>query len=484
MINVYKLNVLSRFSFNILMTLSLCLTALCLFIPHIYARIIFFTVVGVIIFVCERSMKLLIPASPGFIFWFGNFVPYIIGGLGSIFVFKAWGESDIRSYENALFYLGIGFSFYTVGMLCAHAFIASEKENGISQFGLNINPLSVCIFSLIIILPVGLMTLIRGSSFEPIYYNLIIGPLMSIEKLPVILLAIYLVQRNPRWWVITLLFIGALATSLEEISIGYGRQKIPITVVTLSMVYISMHLVYKKRISYFGKWVLFLSPFALIILFVINTIYRENINLNRLASMEEKEEALIYSSRELFHAGDISIEYAFPLFDRLVEKESIELMNMVESGSIEKAGWTVGDIKQILLSWVPKIFYPEKGVGYGRDIMEYYGLCAPDNNIPVTVLADTFRRSGVVGIITLYFMMGVLSTSIALKLKGKYGAFGVVLAYYFALLHFELNNSDALSVITLYIYRFISSGLIIYTIMRISGMLRVGIFSSNLRPVN
>lgn len=463
-----------------LTTLYLCFTTACLFIPHVYAKIIVIIALGVLIFICERSMELFIPGSPGFIFWFGNFVSYVIGGLGSIFVANAWGESDMRSYENALFYLGIGFSFYTVGMLCAHALIAPEKENRMSLLGINFNPLSVCIFSVIIIFPVVLMPLLRGSSFESIYYNMIIGPLMTIEKLPVILLAIYLFQRKSKWWVIALLFIGALATSFEGISIGYGRQRIPIVVVTLSIVYISMHWVYKKRMSYLGKWLLFLSPFILIILFIINTVYRENINLDRIASMEEKGEALTYSGRELFYAENISIESAFPLFDRLVEKESIELMNMVESGSIEKAGWTTGDIKQILLSWVPKIFYPEKGVGYGRDIMEYYGLCAPGNNIPVTVLADTFRRSGVVGIIIIYFMMGVLSTSIALKLKGKWGAFGIVLAYYFALLHLDLNNWDALSVFTLYTYRFISGGIIIYAIMRISGMLRVGIFSSKL----
>ena len=483
MINVLKLNILPRASFYMIMTLSLCLITACLFIPNVYAKIIVIIALGVFIFVCERKMKLLIPGSPGFIFWFGNFVPYIIGGLGSMFVVNAWGESDIRSYENALFYLGIGFSFYVVGMLCAHAFIASEKESGISLLDININPLSVCMFSLIIMFPVVLMTLIVESSFESIYYNLIIGPLMTIDKLPVILLAIYLFQRKPKWWVIILLFVGSLATSLGGISIGYGRQKIPIAVVTLSIVYISMHWVYKKRMPYLGKWLLFLSPFILIILFIINTVYRDNINLDHIASMEEKGEALIYSGRELFYAGNMSIESAFPLFDRLVEKESIELMNMAESGSIEKAGWTTGDIKQILLSWVPKIFYPEKGVGYGRDIMEYYGLCAPWNNIPVTVLADTFRRSGVVGVIMIYFMMGVLSTTIALKLKGKYGAFGVVLAYFFALLHLDLNNWDALSVFTLYIYRFISGGLVIYAIMRISGMLHAGIFSSNLRPV-
>ncbi len=63
--------------------IPLLLAASVLLIPSLYLRAAMILVLGVIIYRIERRLALLAPASPGCVFWFGNFGSYVVGGIGT-----------------------------------------------------------------------------------------------------------------------------------------------------------------------------------------------------------------------------------------------------------------------------------------------------------------------------------------------------------------------------------------------------------------
>jgi hypothetical protein len=474
--NARKQRVIPQERSMLLQIALLIFTTAALLIPSVYVRAIMIIVLGALTYLRERALGLMVPVSPGFAFWIGDSLSYVVGGIGTAVLFNVWDDFGIRYLGNALLYLGLGHASYIMGTwLCGNRVHPDMRKRRVTG-ELTFNSFSICIIFALFVVPVIGMYYLKTAGFGKIYYNLVIGPLQSIQELPIILLAIYLIQSKPKLWVVFLLFGATFAVPFEGIIVGYGRMKLPFAVITLVLIWVSLKKKYEMKISSKEKWLLLITPIILVLLFAVNTKYRELVNLNPWLSTEERFQKIRDSSIDTFsihYADDIVTGMVGNLVDRLVEKESIELLNLSETGAIERVGWSLRDLKEILLSWVPQTFYPEKGKGYGRDIMEYYGLCAPSNNIPVTVLSDIFRRSGVLGVVLLYGFMGVLSTLIALKLTRHWGTLGMVLGFYFMVRHIALNSGDALGVLNLYIYRLPGSGLVIFALLFFTGILKL-----------
>lgn len=452
---------------------------LVLFIPSLPLRAAVIIGWGGLIFSYERYLGLPVPASPGTMLWFGSTLSYVVGGLGTDLIYEQLGTNflynelpgfGLRYLESTLLYLGLGLGSYAFGLWLAGQRLGPAVHRRDVVFELTFRKASVWLVGLLYLLPV----LGKGvdSSSETgtptVYYNLIIGALMSIERVPMILLAFYLMRPHPRWWV-GLLFLGAALTNpLGGILLGYGRAIIPWALVALVSVWLALVWYTGHRVSRRAKLLIALLPLCLVIFFGVSTAYRRQVGLDRTLTLEERLQIAQESSAQFARSENVVIDTIGPFVNRLLELPSLELLGWAESGLIEPAGWTLGDSKQVLLAWIPKTFFPEKGKGYGRDIMEFYGLCSSSNNIPVTLLTDAYRRLGLVGVLGIYFLMGVASTTLALKLLPRWGALGLVLVFYFALLHLTIYGSEVLEVFKLYVYRLPASGLVILVLLRLT----------------
>lgn len=442
-----------------------------LFAPSAELRSLIILSWGIFIFYFERGLGLPVPATPGFLFWLGNVLSYVVGGMGTNWFFES-GELGLRYLDRALLYLGLGLGAYTLGLSLVRQRHPRTTSQPKTVYELHFHPMSIVIVALLFILPVMGNYLLPLSGTGGLYYNIVVGALQSIEQLPMILFAFYLLQNHWSWWALSLFLTASLAVPFEGILLGYGRSKMIFAVISLVLVWMGLMWYAGKRIPQRAKTILVAMPFLLMLFFGLATTYRETVAFDGELTLNERLRIAQSSMNTFALSGNSVIDSTGALLTRLVEAPSIELLHWAESGAIDLTGWTLGDLKQITLSWVPRTFFPEKGVGYGRDIMEYYGLSPSWNNIPVTVLSDSYRRLGLVGVLGLYFIMGVASTIIALKLIPQWRGLGLLLVFYFALNHLQLYSSDALSVFTLYVYRLPSSALVIYILLRFARIWR------------
>lgn len=441
-----------------------------LLIPSLYVRAAIILIWGVLIFTYERYLDLPVPVTPGTMLWFGSTLSYVIGGIGTKLAFGQPEELGLPYLNSALLYLGLGLASYAFGLLLAGLHLGKVTRFKDNLSTLSVHPAAIWLVTALFILPVlGKTVAIRGGSFD-IYYNLIIGALQSIEKVPMILLAFYLVQPRHRWGLGLLLLGATLAIPWDGILVGYGRNKLPFALIALLLTWLALVWFSGQRISARTKLLILLLPIGLIIFFAINTAYRNQVRFQSDFTTEERLQFIDESITATTQSENVITASIRPLLTRLVEKESLELLGWAEKGQIVQAGWTLSDTEQVILAWIPKFLFKDKGEGYGRDIMEYYGLSSASNNIPVTILTDAYRRLGVVGVLGIYFLMGIASTTVALKLMAHWSALGLVLVLFFALLHLTIYSSDMLEVLKLYIYRLPSSGLVIYAILRLTKM--------------
>jgi len=453
------------FSEPLLLFLILPLTTLCLLIPLLYIRACILLIFGALIYSMEKKLGLTVPASPGIILWFSSFCSYVIGGICTGFFFNGWEVFGIRHLDITLLYLGIGFSSYCIGLTLTAAFSRRSDSLAHETKKKFMSIKSALWISGLFVFPVIAKNIVNSS----IYDNLVIGALQSIQYLPIIILSMYLFYHRANLLISLLLFASAFSVPFSGMILGYGRSQILKCGFSLLLVWLYLNIKSGRRLSKKSKMICLITPFILIFLFGILTNYRQTVRFNRLLSSGERINILQNSFQKIYHSKNNLIDNLGSLTSRFVEKESIELLHFAESGIIKHSGWTMEDLRQIVFSWIPKFVYHEKGVGYGRDIMEFYGFTVY-NNLPVTILTDAYRRSGVYGVIFLYFFISIVSTFVAMHLPRYFGNIGIIMALYFALLHLNLYSADALSVFKLYAYRLPSSGLIIYFIMHITGL--------------
>jgi hypothetical protein len=435
-------------------------------------------ILGGIIYRQEKNLGLTVPASPGVILWFSSFCSYVIGGIGAGFLFDAWEDFGIRCLDVALLYLGVGFAAYCMGLELFGALIQRSYSPARDTTRIVISKKSVLCLSGIFILPV----IVRNMVNSPIYDNLVIGALQSIQCLPIILLAIYLHYHGPNRFIGLLLFASAFSIPFSGMTLGYGRYYILWSIFSLGVVWLYFQRKSGRKLSKRAKMVLLIIPFILILIFGIITGYRDTAEFDRTLSAKERAVMLQESAlRKTYRSENIILDSIGSLIYRLVEVQSIELLYMAENGAIQRVGWGMEDLRQVLFSWIPKFIYEKKGVGYGRDVMVFYNF-TDLNNLPVTILSDSFRHSGVLGVIFIYIFISIASTFVAVNLPRYFRSLGVFLALYLALLHLNLYSTDVLSVFTLYLYRFPSSALVIYFILRSTGFFQRGFYSKMTHP--
>lgn len=443
-----------------------------LLIPSVPLRAAIILLWGYVIYHYERYLGLPAPVAPGTMLWMGSVLSYVVGGLGMRMFHPGELDAGMKYLDVALLYLGLGLAAYAFGLRLVGQRLGRIPTVRVYGNDLRFSTPALWFLGAIFIVPVLVRSGITHSGTVDLYNNLIIGALQSIEAVPMIVLAFYLVQPKRHWWNGLVLLAATLAIPWEGIILGYGRIKLPLAIIAVTLTWLALRLLAGERVSRRAKIAIALLPFMLVLFFGVNTAYRERVGYSATLSPEERLLIAQESASMVTDSNNVLVSNIYPLVARLIEVPSLQLLGWAESGQIERVGWTLEDFKQVLLSWVPKTLYPEKGEGYGRDIMEFYGLSPAWNNIPVTILTDAFRRQGLLGVLGLYFMMGVLSTALALSLMPRWGALGLFLTIYFALLHFTIYSSDALEIFKLYIYRFPSSALIAYFLLRITQIWR------------
>jgi len=421
-----------------------------------------------LIFTCERYLDLPVPATPGTMLWLGSTLSYVVGGLGTKLLYGSTFDAGLQYLDSALLYLGLGLGAYTFGVWLVGQGVGPLPRKRVTIFEQTLSTASVLLIATIFILPVLGRTVLSSLEKSDSYNNLVIGALQSVESIPIILFAFQLRQRHSRWWTGLLFFAASLAIPFESILIGYGRVKLPFALIAMTSVWLALVWYDRERVPRRVKSFILLMPFAIILLFGITTSYRSQVNLDPTLTGEERLLAAQESARGLGASDNIVVYSTGQLLSRLVEAPSLELLGWAETRKIERTGWTLDDFKQVCFSWIPKVLFPEKGSGYGRDIMEYYGLSPSWNNIPVTILSDAFRRLGPAGVVGLYLLMGVVSTVIAVQIWPRWGALGSILVFFFAIQHLLLYSNDVLSVFTLYVYRLPTSSLVVYALLRLT----------------
>jgi hypothetical protein len=457
---------------ELFLALILIGSSVAILVPSLPLRAAVILVWGILIFSYERYLGLPAPVTPGTMLWLGSTLSYVVGGLGTIAIYGASDGFGLRYLDTALLYLGLGLAAYAIGLRLVGQHYGPIKPRPTAVFELTFRASSVWLIAALFILPVVVRSIITEIETFTVYNNLVVGALQSIEKVPMILLAFYVMQSHRRWWLGLLLLAATLAVPWEGIILGYGRSKLPFAFIALALTWLSLVWFSGKHVSQRGKLLFASLSIFLVIFFGISTAYRHEVRFDRSLTGNERLAIVQGSTMAVVQSGSIIIDSGEPLIKRLVELPSLELLGWANEGLVARTGWTLGDSKQVVLSWVPKVFFPEKGQGYGRDIMEYYELSPSWNNIPVTILTDIYRRLGLAGVLGLYFFMGIASTSIAIKLLPRWGALSLIFLFYFALLHLDIYSSDVLAVFRLYIYRFPSSVIVIYLILRITQIWR------------
>jgi hypothetical protein len=439
-----------------------------LLIPSLYLRAAMICVLGVIIYRIERRLALLVPASPGCVFWFGNFGSYVVGGIGTGLIYDSWNGYGMRYLDGALLYIGLGLVCYIIGMWVATSFVKVDMSWMDITKDIQIKHKGVLILSALFILSV-VVSHLYGFSYGDLYGNLVIGAIQSIESLPIILAAIYLMRGGRSKWIVVMLLCSGFMTSIEGISMGYGRGKFLIVFIVCVSVWISLQLWYRIKITTKSKLLIMSSALMLLVLLGFMAQYREIFGSSEDTSRYAKQEALTAANTTFWTPSNVITASLGPIVSRANEVNSLELFGRAESGEYERYGFTYNDLKQTVLAWMPKKYFPEKGEGTGRDIMVEYGF--GEGNIPPSLLGDIFRRSGVLGVVCLYFVLGLASTVLAIKLKKSWGSFGIIVSYYFALLCLQFYTMDVDGIFSIFIYRVPSSAVVIYWVLRFSGIL-------------
>jgi len=439
-----------------------------LLIPSLYLRAAMILVLGVIIYRIERRLALLAPASPGCMFWLGNFMSYVFGGIGTGLIYDSWNDYGMRYLDGALLYIGLGLVCYIIGMWAATSFVKVDMSWRDILKDIQFKRKGIAILSTFFILSVIVMHLF-GFHYEDLYGNLVIGAIQSIETLPMILAAIYLVRGGRSWWVVAILLCSGFVRSIEGISMGYGRATFLIVFVACVSVWLSLQLWYRIKITSKAKLLIMSIPFMLLVFFGIMTEFRELFQSSDDSSRYTREEALTAATTTFWTPSNVITRSLGAIVNRANEVNGLELFGRAESGEYERAGFTYNDLKQTVMAWVPKSYFPEKGVGTGRDIMIEYGF--GEGNIPTSLLGDIFRRSGILGVVCVYFFLGLASTVLALKLKKSGGSFGIIMIYYFAQLSLLFYTLDVDCIVSTYIYRIPSSAVVAYFLLRFTGIL-------------
>ena len=436
---------------------------------------------GVLIYKHERHLKMLVPASPGFVFWLGNFLHYIIGGIGLTIISDGSDDFGIRYLENALLYIGIGLSCYILGMWLASVL---KKPNTLNNVFMDLNLSKQSLLSLTLIF--FLSSIIGGNTESPsdgttAYNNLVIGAIQSLESLPIIILAIYILHKNKIWWVALILFSSRFVLAISGMLLGYGRSVLISALLVMTLSALAILFLRGKRISNRIKMLFVASPFLIIVYFGVASTYRDTVGFDASLQASERQEILKDSIQSSTHSGNFITDAVFGICDRLAEVHGLELFGNAESGITPYSGWSLNDLEQAIFVYIPKIWFPNKGVGLGRDIMVEYGFTVW-NNIPPTLLGDSFRRSGLFGVIIVYFLMGFVATALTINLNNRWGSFGPMLSLYVGLSCLILVSLDAMTVYNFYAYRIVSSGIVMYVLLRLVGILPKGTLKKSYRP--
>jgi hypothetical protein len=444
-----------------------------LFIPSLYTRAGILFVMGRLVYLSEKHIGLTVPASPGTIFWFSIFFSYVVGGLGCILLLNEQNALGTHYLSQTLFYLGIGIFAYIISIETCSVLIKNRSILSLNLSNLNFNNKNITIFCTIFTIPVLLVG--KLGALNLVYYNIVIGALQSFQFLPMILLAVYLTYKNKNIIICTLLFISTFSIPIAGIiNDGYGRNQLLIAVASLIVVLLSLHNLLKLKLTLKHKIAFVILAFAMLVYFGVMTQYRDSIN-HRAISGHERSDIFNESLKNSYNSNIFSNSCG-PIVRRALEHESLELIYLVDKKIVPYFGWSTEDFRQILVSWIPRVFYPAKGVGYGRDIMVYYGFTVY-NNLPVTILADAFRRSGVTGVFVIFYLIGLIATTIAIKLQKLHTTMGVILTFYFALLHLNIYTADAVTIARMYIYRLPSSAIIIFVLLNMTKILQKPIYT-------
>ena len=331
-----------------------------------------------------------------------------------------------------------------------------------------------------------LSSIIGGNTESPsdgttAYNNLVIGAIQSLESLPIIILAIYILHKNKIWWVALILFSSRFVLAISGMLLGYGRSVLISALLVMTLSALAILFLRGKRISNRIKMLFVASPFLIIVYFGVASTYRDTVGFDASLQASERQEILKDSIQSSTHSGNFITDAVFGICDRLAEVHGLELFGNAESGITPYSGWSLNDLEQAIFVYIPKIWFPNKGVGLGRDIMVEYGFTVW-NNIPPTLLGDSFRRSGLFGVIIVYFLMGFVATALTINLNNRWGSFGPMLSLYVGLSCLILVSLDAMTVYNFYAYRIVSSGIVMYVLLRLVGILPKGTLKKSYRP--
>lgn len=258
------------------------------FVPLLISRVIGLLMLGALIYFQEKKIGFLVPASPGFIFWFGNFLSYVIGGISTGFLYDGWSDFGIRHLDSALLYLSIGISAYYFGLHFVSTFISTPVQSQVIINNLRIKSMATFLIALLFIAPVFIGNFINDVGILKVYSNLVVGALQSVEPLPIILLAIYVRTPKPKWWASLLLFGSAFAVPFAGIAVGYGRSKMLLSLFSVVVVWLVLKWNSGEQISKRDKMLLGLAIIITLLLFGIWTQYRQRTNYDTNLAANER----------------------------------------------------------------------------------------------------------------------------------------------------------------------------------------------------
>ena len=440
-----------------------------LFIPSVYVRAVAICVIGYLIYRHELRIGLLTPASPGVMFWLGNFCSYVLGGITTGLFFSNWDGYGMRYLRDAMFYIGLGLAFFLMGAwVVRFAPHPGNRTKDITK-DLVLNQRSIALICGIYCFSVFGRQVLPLGPLGPIYDNLVVGMVQSVETIPIILFGIYVTHKNRNLLGLIMLAGAAFSVPFYGILMGYGRGKVIRFFLFTTIVWISLEGRKRFKLPMKPKIAILAGAIVIVLIFGVQTNYRSYYSNDNTRVIMQRREMILGAMRETRETDTLLKDTFGAICSRANELNSLELFGRAKYGIIPRSGWNMNDLKQVLFSWIPKSFSPNKGHMMGREIMVFYGF--GEGNIPPSLLGDVFRRSGAVGIIAMYFILGVLSTLVAVKLRNSWGGFGILVSYYLALLMFDMYVQDAVNCFTVFVYRLPSSAIAIYIILRISGIL-------------
>jgi hypothetical protein len=375
--------------------------------------------VGLAISRIEYAAGLPVPATPGFLFWFGHFLSFVVGGVlfWALEIDPTLGlESNALAWQIGIVTMGLG--AFGVGYVLTLRTWAAAKGGLVRWPAVRLDggglvtgclALALPVLAFFLVFPeyrIGVMQEAWAPEEASVIGVIVFGVLGFVRPVVLVLLGLYLIAEGRKnAAVVGLLAVVGLGQTFQATLAG-GRAAI----LEALLACVAVMAAFRVRQTRLGRVGLVVACCAVLIAWYIPTAgqYRARTGYGgmsrELHTFSEYVSAFLEAGNAVIESPRIrdSIE---AVVGRIYEPSAFRVMSAARESSegFGFRGW--GDL---VFRWVPS-FIREKGKDRDQDLMWQQGFKPHENSgEPLTLPADLYYRFGLLGVTLGYGVLGML----------------------------------------------------------------------------